>query len=293
MKMDVPQPLLASCVVESVCIGQLIHLVTENRTFPDGSSLRKIPFMSRLLSRLSPVVPLCFLAGCAMPDEREINAIQAIPRLEKELGGIYRDAAVQRYVADIGTRTARCAGCEGLGWQFKVLDSRQINAFALPGGKVYITRGLLAKLENEAQLVSILGHEIAHVARGHALQQLQRVQALQDGPIVAAMVAGSSKGGINPFIAGLRKYSRDQEREADLSGLNCVARQGYDPHAMLRTMEILKDACGIESPETLSTHPTSDNRRQYLEQEIELRYEGRMQGKTNAEQFQRIVLERR
>ena len=228
-----------------------------------------------------------------MPDEQEFNAIQAIPRLEKDLGGIYADEAVQRYVADMGNRTARCAGCEGLAWQFKVLDSGQINAFALPGGKVYVTRGLLAKLENEAQLVSILGHEIAHVARGHALQQLQRVQALQDGPIMAAMVAGSSKGEINPFIAGSRKYSRDQERVADLSGLNYLARQWYDPHAMLRTMEILKDACGIELPETLSTHPTSDNRRQYLEREIELRYGGVINGKTEAARFQRIVFERR
>jgi len=248
--------------------------------------------MIRFLSKLGPVVPLWFLAGCALPAEEEIKAIQAIPALEKDLGGVFPNAAVQAYVADVGKRTARCAGGEDLLWQFKVLDSPQINAFALPTGKVYITRGLLARLENEAQLVAILGHEIAHVVRGHATQQLQRAQALQDGPIMAAIVAGSSNGGTNPFAAGLRKYSRDQEKEADLIGLNYLVRQGYDPHAALRTMEILGGVCGGESPQNFSTHPTSDSRWQYLEEEIQRKYGGQMYGKTNAEQFQRIVFQR-
>jgi predicted Zn-dependent protease len=247
--------------------------------------------MVRFLSKLGPVVPLWFLAGCALPAEEEIKAIQAIPALEKEFGGVFPNAAVQAYVADVGKRTARCAGGEDLLWQFKVLDSQQINAFALLGGKVYITRGLLGRLENEAQLVAILGHEIAHVVRGHATQQLQRAQALQD-PMMAAIVAGSSNGGTNPFAAGLRKYSRDQEKEADLVGLSYLARQGYDPHAALRTMEIVGGACGGEWPDSLSTHPTSDSRRQYLEEEIQRKYAGQTYGKTNAEQFQRIVFQR-
>src|SRR4051812_35662105 len=119
--------------------------------------------MRRLLSKLSPVVPLCFLAGCVTGDEQEVKLIQSIPRLERELGGAYPDAAVQRYVTEVGKRTARSAGREDLAWEFKVLDSAQINAFALPGAKVYITSGLLAKLEDEAQLASVLGHEVAHV----------------------------------------------------------------------------------------------------------------------------------
>ena len=81
-----------------------------------------------------------------MPDEQEIKVIQATPRLEKDLGGIYGDQAVQRYVADVGAQIARCTGRTDLSWKFKVLDSRQINAFALPTAKVYITRGLLSRL---------------------------------------------------------------------------------------------------------------------------------------------------
>ena len=246
--------------------------------------------MSRRLYKLSPVVPLCFLVGCAIPDEQEIKVIQATPRLEKDLGGVYGDQAVQRYVADVGWQIARCTGRADLSWEFKVLDSRQINAFALPTAKVYITRGLLSRLENEAQLASILGHEVAHVVRGHPTQQLERARALQDGQIMSAIVGGSGAADqINPFVAGLRRYSREQEKEADLYGLNYLARAGYDPQAMVRTMEILEDPPAA-SAGMLATHPTSENRRQYLQDEIDRRYGGSSRGKLNAEQFQRIVL---
>src|SRR6476646_11000481 len=117
--------------------------------------------MRRLMYKLSPFVPLCLLAGCAMQGEDEIKVTsEIVPKLERDFGGTFGNSAVQRYVSDVGTRTARYSGRDDIPWQFKVLDSQQINAFALPGGKVYITRGLLARLENEAQLASILGHEI-------------------------------------------------------------------------------------------------------------------------------------
>jgi len=226
-----------------------------------------------------------------MPGEEEIKVTSAIvPKLERQFGGTYCNPAVQSYVSNVGIRMARYSGREEIPWQFKVLDSQQINAFALPGGKVYITHGLLVKLENEAQLASILGHEIGHVVLGHPAQQMERIHALQD-PATAAMIAGSSANNeMSPFLAGLRKYSRDQERQADLNGLNYLTRQGYDPHAMLRTMEIIKDASAAEStPEFLSTHPTPDNRQEYLQAEIDRRYGHSIQGKTNAEQFQRII----
>jgi predicted Zn-dependent protease len=230
-----------------------------------------------------------------MSGEDDIKVSSAmVPKLEREFGGTYGNAAVQRYVSDVGVRTARCSGREDIAWQFKVLDSQQINAFALPGGKVYITRGLLCRLENEAQLASILGHEIGHVVRGHADQQLERAQTLQDAA-TAAMIGGSGANGeMNPFTAGLRKHSRDQEREADLSGLNYIVRQGYDPQAVLRTMEILRDASAAESkPEFLSTHPSSDDRQEYLQGEIDRRFGQFTQGATNAEQFRRIVFQER
>ena len=230
-----------------------------------------------------------------MPGEDDLKVPPQLSRnMEAEFGGTFANAAVQRYVSDVGARIARSSGREDIPWQFKVLDSQQINAFALPGGKVYITRGLLGRLENEAQLASILGHEIGHVVRGHADQQLERVQSMQDAA-TAAMIAGSSANGeLNPFIAGLRQHSRDQEREADLSGLSYIVRQGYDPRALLRTMEILRDASAAESkPEFLSTHPNSDDRQEYLQREIDRRYGQSNQGATNTGQFRRIVFQER
>src|SRR4051812_28366566 len=113
--------------------------------------------MKRLIP--CPVLPLlqvAFLSGCALPEEQEIKiASQAAPTLEKQLGGAVPDPAVQRYVSQVGLRLIPYSRRDDMPWQFKVLNSQQINAFALPGGKVYITRGLLARLENEAQLASI------------------------------------------------------------------------------------------------------------------------------------------
>lgn len=228
-----------------------------------------------------------------MSGEDDIKAsTQMAPKMEREFGGMYGSDAVQHYVSEVGLRTARCSGREDMAWQFKVLDSPQINAFALSGGKVYITRGLLCRLENEAQLASILGHEIGHVVRGHADQQLERARALQDAATAAMIGGAGANGEMNPFIAGLEKHSRDQEREADLSGLNYIVRQGYDPQAVLRTMEILRAASAAElRPEFLSTHPTPDDRQEYLQQEIDRRYARSIGGATNTEQFRRIVFQ--
>jgi predicted Zn-dependent protease len=250
--------------------------------------------MTSISCKLSSVVPLFFLAGCALPDEEQMRVLEAVPSLERQFGGTYADATVQRYVSDVGLRVARSTGRSDLPWQFKVLDTDQVNAFALPGGKVYITRGMLARLENEAELAAILGHEVGHVVRGHAMQQLERVQALQSASVLAAMSASGASEQMSPFIASTRKHSLDQEREADLSGLSYLVRAGYGPYAMVRTMEILKGTSGGEGGgEFLSNHPTPDDRQHYLQDEIDRKYGRSLQGRNNAEQFQRIVFQRR
>ena len=109
---------------------------------------------------------------------------------------------------------------------------------------------------------------------------------------MAAIVSGFGADEVNPFVAGQRQYSREQEKEADLYGLNYLVAQGYDPRAALRTMEIFRDDCGPERPEAISTHPSSDSRRQYLQQEIQRRYAGFTNGKTNTAQFRQNVLQR-
>jgi predicted Zn-dependent protease len=256
--------------------------------------------MTRLLTpltRCSTILLLIFITGCAISEDQEIKmGIQAAPQFEKEFGGIVRDAALQRYVNDVGMSMVRYTGREDLPWEFKVLNSKQINAFALPGGKVYITRGMLDQLQNEAQLASILGHEAGHVAHKHSVQQLERAQLLQGGAAIAGLFGGGGVGDITQLVGGLAmmKYGRDQEKDADLAGLDYMVREGYDPRASVQTMEILQKASGGKSqPEFLSTHPNPGNREQYLSDEIEQKYGRRSRGKTDTDEFNRIVRRRR
>ena len=128
------------------------------------------------------------------------------------------------------------------------------------------------------------------------MEQLERAQIMQGGAALVGIVAGSGAvGDITQLVTGLAlmKYSRDQEKQADLTGLDYISRQGYDPTAMVRTMEIMKRASGGKSQvEFLSTHPNPGNREEYLQEAIEKKYGGE-RGKTNEEAFERTVLQRR
>ncbi len=222
--------------------------------------------------------------------------IQAAPKFEKEFGGLVRDSELQRYVQKVGMSMVPHTGREDLPWEFKVLNSNQVNAFALPGGKVYITRGMLNQLQNEAQLASVLGHEAGHVAHRHSVQQLERAQLLQGGAALAGVFGGGSVGDVTQLVAGLAmmKYGRDQEKDADLSGLEYMVKEGYDPRGSVQTMEILERAAGGRGqPEFLSSHPNPGNRQEYLSEEIEQKYGRRARGRTDQEEFNRIVKGRR
>jgi predicted Zn-dependent protease len=165
------------------------------------------------------------------------------------------------------------AGRQDLPWQFRVVDSDQINAFALPGGYVYITRGLVGSLENEAQLAAILGHEIGHVVERHSVQQIQRAQGAQFIPFLAGLFGGGIAGDVAGAVTqlSLMKYGRDQEREADFRGMAYMTRGGYDPEGIVQAMQIMQRASGSGGggPEFLSTHPNPGNRIEYLSEAVE------------------------
>jgi predicted Zn-dependent protease len=212
--------------------------------------------------------------GCAISEEQEIAmGRQMAPQFEQEFGGLYPDERVQEYVNDVGMSLVQFAGRQDLPWQFGVIDSEQINAFALPGGFVYITSGLLSNLENEAQLAAILGHEIGHVVERHSVQQIQRAQGAQFIPFLAGIFGGGTAGDVAGAVTqlGLMKYGRDQEREADFQGLKYMTRGGYDPQGIVRAMKIMQEASGGGGgpPEFLSTHPNPGNRIEYLSEAIE------------------------
>ena len=239
------------------------------------------------------------LSGCAVSQDQEIQlGEQSRGQFEEQFGGLYPDRVVQDYVNGVGMKVARYAGRADVPWEFRVVNSDQINAFSLPGGFVYITRGLLFNLHNEAQLAGILAHESGHVAHRHSVQQLERAQAIQTGAALVGVAAKSQAAAeLSNVVAGvaLMQYSRDQEKEADLSGLEYMARAGYPPEALVEDMKIMEGLTqGQAPPEFLSSHPNPENRVQYLTDRIQSEYPGVISsGQTNATAFQRKVLDRR
>jgi predicted Zn-dependent protease len=256
-----------------------------------------------LARHLLPLVLVLVVTGCAINEQKEIQiGRETHQQFEREFGGRYPDAQLQGYVSGVGMNLARYAGRPNLPWQFAVLNSKQVNAFAVPGGYVYVTQGLLFRLENEAMLAGVLGHEAAHIAHRHSVQQMQRAQTAQGLSMVAGVVgalfgygwAGDVTGAVTSL--SLMKYGRDQEQQSDLSGLRYMTQAAYDPRGMVETMSVLQQSSGGKGGgvEFLSTHPNPKNRLTYLRRTIDRKYAGATQGgKVGEAEFRRNVLSRR
>ena len=190
--------------------------------------------------------------------------------------GIYDDPKLQQYVNNLGQRLAAKSHRAHLKFNFTVLDSPEINAFALPGGYVYITRGIMAYLDSEAELAGVLGHEIGHVTARHSVRQQSGQMASSILSILISTVTGDSGlGDISQTIGtGLvRGYGREHELEADRLGARYLHKVGYEPDTMLEVIGVLKDQEVYEKalakkegrePNTyhgvFSTHPRNDDR---------------------------------
>lgn len=202
------------------------------------------------------------------PEQEIAMGQQSAPDLEKQFGGKVEDAQLQAYVNTVGQRVASKSDLQAP-YQFTLVKSDVANAFALPGGPVFITAGLMSKMQNERELAAVLAHEVAHVAAGHSVQQLQR----QMGAEVLASLAGAVIGGqagqaaeaatkIATGMANLR-YSRDQEAEADSIGIRYLAKAGYNPWGMVEMLTALK-SLETSEPSKLAnffqTHPMTSDR---------------------------------
>ena len=190
---------------------------------------------------------------------------EAAPELIIAYGGRVPSDELQNYVTSIGMKLA--AQTEGdnpsLPWSFTFLNTDVINAFALPGGQVFITRGLVERMEDEAQLAGVLGHEIGHVTARHANSRLARQMGLSIAAVIGGVVIGDDEDLqflVNGLVTGAGVYAltfdRGQESESDLLGMRYMAKAGYNPSAQLEVMRILDEASsGPSQPEWLSTHP--------------------------------------
>ena len=191
--------------------------------------------------------------------------------------GFYKDAAVNAYVADIGKRMAAQSERPDLPWEFHVVDDASVNAFAIPGGFIYVTRGLMSSINNEAELAGVIGHEIAHVTHRHSVQQISKAQLAQLGLGIGSIISSDIAKFGQLAGAGLGllflKYGRDAENQADQSGFRYALGQNYDVREMpnvFETLSRISEAGGAgRLPEWLATHPNPDNRIEHIEKMID------------------------
>jgi predicted Zn-dependent protease len=190
------------------------------------------------------------------------------PKILQEFGGEYPDEKVRRYVQQVGERLAQVSETTGLTFKFTVLNSDVVNAFALPGGYVYITRGLLALGSTEAELAGVLGHEVGHIAARHTAERYSAAAASSLGVNIGAILLGvltgsdalgqvAGQAGSNVAGLYLAKYSRSQESEADTLGVRYLARTGYDDNAMASFLSKLQADSALSA--TLSGRPGAEN----------------------------------
>jgi predicted Zn-dependent protease len=267
---------------------------------------------------------LISISGCATnPATGDTDMVGMSEQEEIEIGkqqhqmvlreySVYGDVELQGYVQYVGEKVAANSHRPDLDFTFTVLDSPEVNAFALPGGFIYITRGLMAYLNTEGELAAVLGHEIGHVTARHAARQVAASNLTGLGTAIATIVGEAFIPGISSLggqslvgMAGtamLRGYGRDHELEADRLGAEYLARSGYDPDAILEVIGVLKTQelfeLRLAREETrkpriyhgvFSTHPDSDTRLQEVvgyAYELEASTESTFVGRT--EYLQRV-----
>ena len=214
------------------------------------------------------------------PEQEAALGVQAAPQMAAEFGGLHPDTALQSYVERMGEEIVARSAAKGSGYSydFHVLrDPETVNAFALPGGQIFITAALLGRLENAGQLAGVLGHEIGHVVGRHSAEHLAKAQLTQV-LVGAAGVAGSSEDSNGRQAAAVAaivgqlvnmRFGRADELESDRFGVRFMSEAGYDPRALKEVMRILAESGGgSPRPEFLSTHPDPGNRLQEIEAEI-------------------------
>ncbi len=208
--------------------------------------------------------------GMSKSDQVALGA-QAAPQFTQEMGGRVENAALQSYVNGIGMKLKGFTEADNpaLPWEFNFVNTDQVNAFALPGGKVFFTRGLASRLTTEAQMAGVIGHEIGHVTAEHGAQRIAQASLISGGVQVVGVLVGSSSSATvqqagQVLVPGLNvggqlvllKYGRKEELEADKLGVRYMTKAGYNPRGQLEVMQLLqKLSQGSKQPEFLSTHP--------------------------------------
>jgi len=235
------------------------------------------------------ILALGLVTGCAtnpVTGKRELSLMseaqeiqigqQQDAEIRREMG-VYGDRGLQEYVTTLGIKLAQVSERPNLPWHFTVVDVPAVNAFALPGGYIYITRGILPFLDDEAQLAGVLGHEIGHVTARHSAQQYSRATGAQLGLILGSIFVPQTRPFAQLGESGLGllflKYGRDDEEQADTLGVKYASRAGWDPAGipqMLTTLARIEEATDDKGvPNWLSTHPAPIDRVQKVQASVQ------------------------
>jgi Zn-dependent protease with chaperone function len=217
------------------------------------------------------------VAACVPPTPQEVEmGNDYAQQVERELP-IIRDPDIVRYINVLGDSIARVSDDRSLTWHFNVVDQPEINAFAVPGGHIYVYRGLIEKSTNMSELAGVLGHEIAHVTLRHSMQQMAKAQRANIGLTGLCLFVPSACQGVAGAVlqvgaqAGFAKFSRDDEAAADKAGVTYVTRAGIDPRGMPSMFTILiaereRNPSGVDA--FFASHPIEESRVSNTEVEI-------------------------
>jgi predicted Zn-dependent protease len=206
--------------------------------------------------------------------EQEVGlGLQSAPQMAQQHGGLHPDQQAQALLDKVGQKIVKSSVAAQSGYPFDfhlLADAQTVNAFALPGGQVFITAALFSRLETEGQLAGVLGHEVGHVVARHGAEHIAKQELTQGltGALVLSTYDPSNPASANTaeiarVIGGLvnMKYGREDELESDQLGVRFMSDGGYNPQALIRVMEILNEASGgNRPPEFQSTHPNPENR---------------------------------
>ncbi len=268
-------------------------------------------YRRKLIATLSLLTTLCLMvSGCAVnpvtgkselslispAQEVQIGEQQYHPQMQSQGGRYYIDPDLQLYIRDIGQKLARVSHRPNLPYEFTLLSNSVPNAWALPGGKIAINRGLLLYLEDESQLAAVIGHEIVHAAARHTAQRLSQTQLLGAGlGILGAATQNTAYGGLASQAGQLgatvflAKYGREDELQSDQYGMEYMAKAGYDPYGAVRLQEVFVKLSEGRQQDPISalfaSHPPSQAR-------VAANRERARQlprGKTGRDEFQRAI----
>lgn len=218
------------------------------------------------------------------PRQEKALGLQSAPEMVAQFGGRSRDMQAQALVKEVGYRIVNRSDAKRAPYEFSftvLADPSTINAFALPGGPVFITEGLLRRLKTKGQLAGVLGHEVGHVVARHSAEHLAKAQLTQ-GLTGAAVLAtydpddpnSRNSAAIAAAVGQVvnMKFGRQDELESDKLGVQFTHQAGYDPRAMIEVMHILKEASKSRTPEFFSTHPNPENRVAKINDAIQQRF---------------------